>query len=225
MRQSNARIKQVFCIFGYGVPYNILRDKTYAKYLLFVATYIYKEELKKKILPVLILSGGRTDCFKPYHRTEAGEMKRYFDKKKSTHFSKWEFIVEKSSLSTLENFLHCSKIIHKQRLPKKSVVIFCEKSRLQRVRVLARAILKGYTGITIVPVSFGKIALTEKAFIRKKESLELHHALDAIKSKKRLVQHHELFKKKFAYLRKAGSKNTKRALREWWEDMRQFSFT
>lgn len=217
-------MKQVFCILGYGVPKNILQDATYGHYLSTAAKYIHKCEAKGNVQPVVILSGGRTDCFVPYKRTEAGEMKRYFNKNKRTNFSSWKCMEEKSSLSTLENFIHCAAIIKKHRLPKQSLVVFCEKSRLRRVRILAHRVLKGCSEIRVVPVSFGKTTRSEKKFIQKKESRELRHALDALKSKRRLMQHHEFFKKKFVFLRKAGPKNTDRAMREWWEYMRQFTF-
>jgi len=71
-------MKQVFIVMGYGVPQDIMADGNYAVYLRNVFNHIYDEASRRKVEPIIIFSGGKTDLFKPYKRTEAGEMIKFF---------------------------------------------------------------------------------------------------------------------------------------------------
>ncbi len=64
-------MKKVYLVFGYGVPKNIIKDENYNFYLKMVFNQIYNLEVKyKSDSPLIICSGGKTDCFKPYKRND-----------------------------------------------------------------------------------------------------------------------------------------------------------
>lgn len=72
-------MNNIFLVFGYGVPKNILKDENYNFYLKIVFNKIYDLVVKNKIYkPITICCGGETDMFKPYKRTEADEMIKLF---------------------------------------------------------------------------------------------------------------------------------------------------
>jgi len=83
-------MNDIFLVFGYGIPKNILKDENYNFYLKIVFNRIYDITSKSKSKKTLIIcSGGKTDMFKPYKRTEADEMIRLLKKnKQKTIFKK-----------------------------------------------------------------------------------------------------------------------------------------
>ena len=112
-------MKNVIIIFGYGIPKNILKDENYNFYLKMIFNKIYDLSTKKSIddNPIIICSGGKTDIYKPYHRSEAEEMIKFFKAFTKKPYlkeitKKWNFVAEKTSLSTLENFLNTKKILN-----------------------------------------------------------------------------------------------------------------
>ena len=77
-------MKNIFLILGYGIPKNISKDGNYNFYLKIVFNRIFEITIKKCLIePLVILSGGKTDCFSPYARTEAEEMTKLFNKLKN----------------------------------------------------------------------------------------------------------------------------------------------
>ena len=103
----------IFLVFGYGIPKNILKDENYNFYLKTVFNKIYGVVTKDTYTkPLIIFCGGKTDIFKPYKRNEAEEMRKFFTAMINQRpFLKsitknWLFIVEKESLSTLENLIN-----------------------------------------------------------------------------------------------------------------------
>lgn len=214
-------MKNIFLIFGYGIPKNIFEDENYNTYLKLVFNRIYDTVEKNKTNPIIICSGGKTDLFKPYNRTEAGEtikfLKNLSNKKsliKSTR--NWIFQPETKSLSTLENFLNSEKILKDKKIQKANITIFCEKTREKRIKKLAEKILNQNHKIKIIAIDFDTSdnRYLDSKFILKKEKTELKHALWALKSKKNLEQHHKLFEEKFKYLRSSQGKN----LKKWWAE-------
>jgi hypothetical protein len=151
----------IFLVFGYGVPKNILKDENYNFYLKMVFNKIYDTTVKNNIdNPFIITCGGQTDMFKPYDRTEAEEMIRFFKAfiQESPFLESitknWRFIPENQSLSTLENLLNSLDIVHKRGIRKANFFIFCEQTRENRINTLAKKILdKNYNFITI-PIDF-----------------------------------------------------------------------
>src|SRR3989339_708577 len=128
-------MKNIFLVFGYGIPKNILKDENYNFYLKMVFNQIYELVIKNGINdPIIICSGGKTDIYKPYKRTEGAEMVKLIKSIAKRPFLKqvtkdWLFIPEKTSLSTLENFLNCKAILKKRGIQNTNLSIFCEKTR------------------------------------------------------------------------------------------------
>lgn len=216
----------IFLIFGYGVPRNIFKDENYNFYLKMVFNKVYDLVTKNKPRKTLVLfCGGKTDMVKPYERTEAGEMMKFFNglvKERPFIHSvtrKWVFVAENKSLSTLENLLNSNKIIQKRKVKKANFFIFCEQTREKRIKVLAKKILDKNYNFLVVPIDFDVSAnrYLSPEFLTKKEKIELEHSLWALQSPEKLKKHHEVFVEKIEYLRKAGPKVHIEAVKEWWE--------
>lgn len=207
------------------MPKNILKDENYNFYLKMVFNGIYDLVAKNKIArPIIIFSGGKTDCYKLYKRNEADEMIKLFRALSKKSFLKevvknWLFISEKRSLSTLENFLRCKEIILKRKIKKANLYIFCEQTRERRVKILAGKIFgKSYT-TRVIPIDFD-VSLNrylDQKFIAKKEQEELKHTLWALKSPENLKEHRKLFKEKIRFLRKYEPDKHAEAVKKYWE--------
>ena len=218
-------MNDVFLIFGYGIPRNILKDENYNFYLKMVFNKIYDFVVKKGIEnPTIVCSGGKTDMFKPYKRTEAEEMIRLLKSLSKRPFLReatrnWLFIPEKKSLSTLENFLNCLQQIKKRKIKKANFYIFCEQTREKRIKVLAKKMLDKNYNFLVAPIDFDVSTnrYLSPDFIAKKEKVELKHALWALQSPENLKKYHEVFAEKINYLRKAGPNVHVEAVKEWWE--------
>jgi len=218
-------MNDVFLVFGYGIPKNILKNESYNCYLKMVFNRVYDITTKNLIKrPLIICSGGKTDMLKPYKRTEAEEMIRLLKNLGKKPFLKkitrnWLFIPEKKSLSTLENFINCQQIIKNRRIKKANFYIFCEQTRKKRVNILAKKILDKNYNFLIIPIDFDVSANRYLSidFITKKEKAELKYALWALQSPKNLKEHHKVFAEKIEYLRKAGPKVHAEAVKKWWE--------
>jgi uncharacterized SAM-binding protein YcdF (DUF218 family) len=154
-------MNDIFLVFGYGVPKNILKDENYNFYLKMVFNKIYSFVAKNNIdKPIIITCGGETDMLKPYKRTEADEMIKLFSAIINERLflkpisNKWLFIPENKSLSTLENLLNSNKIIQKRKIKKANFFIFCEQTRERRIKVLAKKILDKNYNFLVVPIDF-----------------------------------------------------------------------
>lgn len=218
-------MKNVFIICGYGVSKDIFKDEKYNFYLNLVFNNIYDLVIGKGIKkPLVIASGGMTDCFRSYRRSEGKEIIKFLRKLSKRPFLKkvtrdWDFIAEKKSLSTLENIIDCQNILKKKKIKKANLYIFCEQTRARRVKYLTQKILnKGYK-IEIIPVDFdiSSNRYLDPKFINKKEAIETKHSLWALKNSENLKKHHQVFKERIGYLRKAGSKVHTEAIKKWWE--------
>jgi len=127
-------------ICGYGVPKNIFEDKGYHAYLTACFNHLFKNLRDKP--GKIIVNGGPTDCYKPYRRTEAGEMAKWL-KKKKTEVEKltsqkipWQIISRPKSLSSAEDLLNFKPLASGQK------IIFCEHTRAPRIKKLAAKILR-----------------------------------------------------------------------------------
>ncbi|MGB0756910.1 MAG: hypothetical protein ACPGO5_00470 [Patescibacteria group bacterium] len=217
----------VFIIPGYGIPKNILKDEHYNFYLKIVFNTIYRFVTEKQYTkPLIIPAGGRTDMYKPYRRTEAGEMMKVLRKLKSRRFvsqvtSDWEFAPERKSISTLENLLFSKDILKKHNIKSADLYIFCEYTRGSRLKVIAKEIFGKQYKITVLPIDFdvSKLRYADPGFLKKKERVEINHTKWALQSPENLKEHHKLFKKKITYLRTIEPRMHQRAIKEWWESM------
>ncbi|MEA2097682.1 MAG: hypothetical protein U9P70_01210 [Patescibacteria group bacterium] len=218
-------MKNIFLIFGYGVPKDILKDENYNLYLKIVFNKIYDIFAKNEIVnPVIIFSGGVTDCRKPYKRNEADEMIKLFDLLRKRQFVKnltknWVLIPEKKSISTLENFLFCKKIISKRKINKANIYIFCEQTRERRIKKLSKIIFNKNYKCCIVTVDFDTSSnrYLDPEFITKKEKEELKHSLWALKGRENLKKHRKSVEEKLKFLREVKSKDHEKEIKKFWE--------
>jgi len=212
-------MNDIFLVFGYGVPKNILKDENYNFYLKIVFNRIYS------FVVIIITCGGKTDMLKPYKRTEADEMIKLFSAFINERpFLKpitknWLFVSENKSLSTLENLLNSNKIIQKRKIKKANFFIFCEETREKRIKVLAKKILDKNYNFLVVPIDFDVSAnrYLPVEYLAKKESAELKHSLWALQNPENLKKHHKVFEEKFEYFRKVGHKAHVNTVKEWWD--------
>lgn len=210
--------KVVYLIPGYGVPKNILVDANMGVYLRRVANYIFDQTQKNGDHPTVIFSGGPTDMWKPYRRTEAGEMWRWMKKSiPSTFFQKslasWDVRIENRSLSTLENILFSRKFIS----ARSSLTVFSEFTRVSRWKALLRATKMRNAKVHSVDfdTSDNRYLL---AHVEEKERKMRTFDLWALQSKRNLEQHHAFFLKRVEYLRTAGPSKHVTAIQQFWKD-------
>lgn len=218
-------MKQIFFIFGYGVPKNIQTDDNYRRYLSIAFNRIYDLTTATLITdPLIICSGGKTDMFKPYKRSEAGEMVRVLKqlanrRELKTVTKRWNIMAEDRSLSTLENLINCKTILTRKKIKRGAVTIFCEHTRKPRIQTVAKKILGNAYDVTVIPIDFDLSSnrYLDPAFLKEKEATELRHSLWALKSATNLKKHHALFQEKIDYLRAQGSKAHADSVRTWWQ--------
>ncbi len=213
-----------FLIFGYGIPKDILKDQSYHRYLIAAFNHIYSiVESQQLDHPLIITCGGKTDMRKPYTRSEAGEMVRFFRALKSEHTylkpitKSWKWIAENTSISSVENLLESKKIVEKRGVIDGDVTIFCEITRQKRIHTLAKKVYPSPYRVHIIPIDFD---LCENRYLgadylRKKEKMETQHCLWALKNPDNLKRHHALIKEKLSYLR--DRKRTDNGTKEWWD--------
>lgn len=219
-------MKQAYIILGYGVPKNITRDFNYQLYLRAVFNMIYQEMVEKNIQPVVIPSGGPTDLFKPYRRTEAGQMVRELrrlTKALPRRFrSAWSFIAEPLSFSTLENLQFTKKYARRFR----QVTIFCEITRTRRIQQFARLVYGRGIRVRVVGIDFDVTAnrYSDPKLLRKKEKVFSDFDRWALRSPANMRRHHELYVEKIRRFRqKKTSKEHIRLVGQWFnESMKAF---
>lgn len=218
-------MKDIFLVFGYGVPKNILKDEAYNFYFKMIFNKIYDLVIRDNInRPFIIFSGGKTDCFKPYKRNEADEMIKFFRTLSKRPFLRkvtkaWFLIPEKKSLSTLENFLNCKKIISKRKIKQANLYIFCEQTREKRIKILAKKIFNKNYHCLIIPIDFDTSPnrYLDPKFIAKKERAELRHTSWALQGPENLKKHHKVFRGKIDYFRKSDLSKNPGIIKKWWE--------
>lgn len=219
-------MRKIYLILGYGTPRNIFKDENYNFYLKMVFNRVYDDTINKSIVdPFIIFSGGNTDMIKPYKRTEADEMMRFFKKlasRRGVHEAtcKWRFITERKSISSLENILQSKEILQKRKIGQADITLFCEHTRKRRVSILSKKLFSKNLNINVEPIDFdvSPNRYLDSEFLKKKERVELKHCLWALKSPENLEKHHKFFVEKIAYLRKAGPKAHVKAVKQFWQE-------
>lgn len=221
-------MKQIFAIFGYGVPKNIFDDGNYSRYLSAVFNHIY--DLANGGEAVVFFTGGKTDCFKQYMRTEALEMKKLFKSladlpavKKKTNG--WKYITESKSISGLENILYTAGYLKKNNITSGTVHVFCEYTRKKRIEKIFRygnmhnGHLK-HIKFNVIGVDFDLSSnrYLDKEFIERKEKMVLKQEMNAIKSKKNLDAYIKWHKEKLKFFRENDYVNNPDVVRMWWEN-------
>lgn len=216
-------MRYIFIVFGYGVSENILEDKNYNNYLTQVFNKVFDTCVENNTKnPVIILTGGPTDCYPPYRRTEAGEMNKFFLKMKKRKDLKavvkdWKFVLEKRSLSMLDNLLYSQEWLDKSNNEKVKIYIFTEKTRLQRTKRLSKKIF--FDNFVVIPIDFdnGLHRYIDRDYIEEKEKFETKRSLEALKSPKNLEEFRKAQKERVGSIREAGIKNHTKAVKEAWD--------
>jgi hypothetical protein len=218
-------MNNIFLVCGYGVPKNILQDKNYNIYLNIAFNQIYNFTQVKKISnPIIIFSGGQTDCFKPYRRQEAVLMNLFF-KKWSQQMQlraltkNWQVLLENKSLSTLENLLFSRNLLKSKKIKQGVICIIHEQTHGRRLKILATKIFSSSFKKFYWPIDFdiSSNRYLDEDFLRKKEAKTLHYDLWSLQSKGNLTKHHKLYQKKLVFLRQAKSDKHIDSVKKWWE--------
>lgn len=216
-------MQKFFLIHGYGISKNIFKDDSYRGYLNPVFNIIYDEATLKDIQPVIIFSGGKTDMFKPYRRTEAGEMARYFKFLAARPFvdqmtKTWKYELEDKALSSLENILFTRNLLAKKYPHIEVGTIIFEQSRAKRIRTIAKKIFTQFAGLTFLPIDFDiSVTRYDLKLIEDKERHALEFDLWSLENSKNLKAHHQIFTDKIRVLRQAGPARHQVAVKAWWE--------
>lgn len=219
-------MRRLYIVSGYGVPENIKTDGNYQTYLRLAFNIIYRESLATKTIdPVIVLTGGRTDMVKPYRRTEAGEMEKVFRAFMTRpslrpRTKTWKVLREPRAISSPETLLFSSALLRKRGVRSGTLTIFVEETRKERiVRLVRRTVPKTFR-VTVYPIDFDASAnrYLDPAFLEKKNALALRHDLWALRAPANMAEHHRVYGKRLAYLRKAGSKKHVAAVKKWWEE-------
>ena len=215
-------MKQYFLVLGYGIPKNILEDENYNFYLKSVFNKIFDWcSTHNQWDPVIIFSGGKTDVFEPFRRTEAREMIKLFAalSKRPTVKARvkgWSLVPEMRSFSTLDNLLYAAEICRSQQSGEAKIIILEEQTRHKRILTLGRKI---FGEAAVIPIDFDQSAnrYLDFAFIKHKESEVLKFDLWALQNPSNLKEHRILSKKKIAFFRKMGTTKHVDAVKQWWE--------
>jgi len=196
-------------ICGYGIPKDIMADENYFSYLTQVFNFLFDrfEDTKGTI----ILSGGATDCFPPFKRTETREMKRWLVEKiknveKETKKKiPWKIILDNKALSTLENLVNFEPFV------KGETIIFAEKTRTDRIKKLTKIIFKNQAKCVFFDFD-GSFARYHKEAIRIREKNALVVHLAAVRDRGKIKDIRQAVQRKLSLMRKHGAKE---GLRIW----------
>lgn len=213
---------KVFIIPGYGIPESLERDQNYVTYLHVAFNRISESAHGENAL--IIPCGGPTNCTAPYEGTEAAMIGEYMQKlidhaEMGDRCNAWTMKLEDQSLSTLENLVFAKHMIDEAESVE-SMTVFCEATRRDRVLKLSEVIFGSSTQKAIESIDFDTSAnrYLDPAIIERKEQLELEGSLWVLQQPDRLVQHHQLFERKFALLRSLQSAGMSHvdAVAEWY---------
>ena len=219
----------VYLIFGYGIPRDILRDAAYRAYLGGVLGFISRDVVRRRVRqPVVIASGGRTDCFAPYRRYEGVELLRGFRALAvrppvAPATRSWRLLTERTALSTLENITGSRDVLRRRGIKPGSITMFCEPPRSRRVRAAGRQVF-GRIPLRVVAVPFP--APTEPSQNRRaiaaKERRAIAYDRWALRSPANFRRYHARYRRKLEFMRQMGPKHghpqlTGPALRGWWQ--------
>lgn len=205
-------------ICGYGVPKNIFTDKNYHAYLTTCFNKLF--DLYQNYSGTIVVNGGLTDCYKPYKRTEAGEMAKWLRYKKleveklTNQSLAWQIISRPKALSSVEDLLSFKP------LAKDKKIIFCEKIRLPRIKKLAKKIF-GKT-VKIIPIDFdGSSRRYTPVRTKQSEQDFLCLELAAINNPKALLKLRNFMKKKLKIMRQYSAEEAHRRLPKILEQLHQ----
>lgn len=217
-------MRELFIVPGYGIPQDILKDGNCNRYLPAVFNVIHRAVADRWVQPIIVFTGGPTDMFPPFRRTEAAEMLRFIRRHISTRYprgaakEKWELVLERRSISTLENLLNVQRLLTRRRISSLPKTVFCEWTRQTRIRSLAWRILG--RGVNVVPIDFDVSVnrYLDPKKIAFKEKQSLHIDLRALEDASKLRKHHSAYANRLEWLREAGPKHHAEAVKRWNEE-------
>lgn len=213
---------EIYIVCGYGTPKDITKDQNYLVYLSAVFNAILESSAGKPA--AIIPCGGPTSVEPPFEGTEAGAMSEYLQGLAHNYSAEgqtsvWRFFQEDTSLSSLENLLFAKNFIDHESL-EGSVTIFCEKTREHRMNETAKKVF-GDRVVNVVAIDFdaSKNRHLDPQIIEKKEADALAEALWTLEKPERLPLHHQLFEKKFNFLRERQRQGISHvdAVAEWFK--------
>lgn len=194
----------VALIPGYGVPKDILTDKNYATYLAPCFNMLF--DTFRDTQGTIVVSGGRTDVFPPYRRTEAGEMKRWLvaqialARKASGMRLPWKIALDTRALTSVENVINFKPFVSRDA----TTIIFGDKTRMARLKKFFRAVAPRHP-FTAVPIDFDMSTNRYRLdHLEKRESTDLKFGLEAITNPKVRNIRREFAQKKLKMMREIG---------------------
>lgn len=217
-------MQSTFIVPGYGVPRDIVRDENYRTYLTVVFnTILTRTRTEGSRRPRIVFSGGPTDCFPPYRRREAVEMRRYFHRWQRTaarrEIGAWRVLVERRSLSTLENLLFVRARLRSRNIRPSRLVLFAEATRAERIRQIAPLVFGRRLHAEIVAVDFdcSPLRYLPSSELQRREARALTDVRRALRSSRALAEHHRRFVRKIASLRAAPPNRRAAVIRQSWQ--------
>jgi len=219
--------KRLFiAINGYGVSDNIFTDLSYQAYLIQIFNHLWANYRTKPL--IIIPCGGNTDMEKPFKRTEAGEMSKWLkDQMKKVGLAKlWKVYPCATQLSALENMLACKQLVNKNKL-----IYFCEKTREQKMKELAKKIFGSQA--KIIAIEFDGSPTRYDLITRHNlEKEDLQYSLLALKDPRWRAWLKKATKEKIKTLRQLPArlryqqvdKITKKVKKEWYLRYLNFKF-
>ncbi len=213
-------MKHVFFIFGYGVPKDIHVDENYKRYLAECFNNIFDTARGEHAR--IVFCGGPTDCFPPYRRTEAGEMKKLFLSLAKRTFVKketklWSCGLLRKDLSTADNLLYSYAYQKENKLMHIPSTIFCEHTRTNRVRKMRLLVWKKQAP-QVVGIDFDQSPnrYLDPEFLKQKEAKALKDESKVLLSQEALDAHRNVCKEKLAFFRERDMVNHPEVIEEWW---------
>jgi len=208
-------MRSVYIIPGYGVPKDITRDFNMQLYLRAIFNQIYDAHCHGGNPPLIITTGGKTDMWPPYRRTEAVVMMgalRLFASRQAVakQTARWTWKAEPLAISTLENAVFTKRLLQ----PTDRVTVFCEQTRAKRLRFLYRRVF-GSLRFRLQPIDFdvstNRYTPVSPALERKFQQLNAW----ALRSPRNLAEHHRFYAERLRFLRRYGATRHVEAVREW----------
>lgn len=215
-------------ILGYGVPKNMSQDLNYQMYLRTILNKMFDiKSSDREAEMMIIFCGGCTDMTPPYGRTEANEMKKCFTPLLTRPIfaplrHRLRMLTERESLSTIESFVNAKRLIKDRRFRPNVLTIFCERTRENRVRILANEVFGELcrNRIHIVSIDFDQSdnRYRDRGFIEDREASALKAERWALQSPENFRKLHGLFAEKIERFRKAGADGHVDVVYEWWKE-------
>ncbi|MCH7640891.1 hypothetical protein IID22_01660 [Patescibacteria group bacterium] len=223
---------KIFLICGYEIPEDMTKDFEYKVYMNLAFNKIYDYAVRDQSQSIVIIfSGGNTDSFPPYKRNEASEMIKLFKSLMGRSFvkdltEKWQMVVEKRALSTLENLLFAKEIIAVRKVRDYKLHIICSLLREGVIERLGQEVFGKSVNWQVNPLDFQnspKRYVDPKTRITvEKEGIEF--ALWALKSPENMGKFRSAYKEKLELTRRNKDISYEDKVKWWGRKLRELGF-